>query len=274
MPPEIHPTAVVHPSAQIGDGCQIGPHAVIDAGVVLGPRCEVGPGVHLTGDTRLGSGNRIHAGAVLGGAPQDFKYADAQPTRLRIGDANVFREHVTVHRSNRLDEDTVLGHGNFLMAGSHVGHNCVLGDHNVLANGALLGGHVVVADRAFLSGNCLVHQFCRIGRLALMQGGSGISLDLPPFTLARDNNTLCGLNRVGLRRAGISPEDRRVLQRLYHLLFRSPLPRSERLRQARDGFPQAVCRELIDFVATSKRGVCADPGHRGVPGAAEESGAD
>ena len=259
MPTEIHPTAVVHASAELGEDCQIGPHAVIDAAVILGPGCHVGPGAYLTGHTRLGSGNRIHAGAVIGDAPQDFKYA-GKPTRLIIGNDNVFREHVTVHRSNRLEEDTVLGDGNFLMAGSHVGHNCVLGNHNVLANGALLGGHVVVQDRAFISGNCLVHQFCRIGRLALMQGGSGISLDLPPFTLARDNNTLCGLNRVGLRRAGFSPEDRRALQRLYHLLFRSTQSRAERLRQAASEFPQPVCQEMIAFVTASKRGVCADPG--------------
>ena len=259
MPLDIHPTAVIHPSAQLGEDCHIGPHAVIDANVILGARCQVGPGACITGHTRMGSGNRIHAGAVLGDAPQDFKYA-GQPTRLIVGNDNVFREHVTVHRSNRLDEDTVLGDGNFLMAGSHVGHNCVVGNHNVLANGALLGGHVVLQDRAFLSGNCLVHQFCRIGRLALMQGGSGISLDLPPFTLARDNNTLCGLNRVGLRRAGFPGEDRRALQRLYHLLFRSPLPRTERLRLAAAEFPQPACQEMIAFVAASKRGVCADPG--------------
>jgi len=112
MPTEIHPTAVIHPSAQLGEGCQVGPHAVIDAHVILGPHCHVGPGAYLTGHTQLGSGNRIHAGAVLGDAPQDFKYA-GQPTRLRIGKDNVFREHVTVHRSNRLEEDTVLGDGNF-----------------------------------------------------------------------------------------------------------------------------------------------------------------
>lgn len=273
MPTHIHPTAVIHPSAQLGEGCQVGPHAVIDGNVIVGPHCQVGPGAYLTGHTQLGSGNRIHAGAVLGDAPQDFKYA-GQPTRLRIGNDNVFREHVTVHRSNRLDEDTVLGDGNFLMAGSHVGHNCVIGNHNVLANGSLLGGHVVLQDRAFISGNCLVHQFCRIGRLALMQGGSGISLDLPPFTLARDNNTLCGLNRVGLRRAGISAEDRRALQRLYHLLFRSVLPRAERLRQAADQFPQAVCQEMITFAAASTRGLCADPGRWSGSGSDEEASSD
>ncbi|MFZ4817417.1 MAG: acyl-ACP--UDP-N-acetylglucosamine O-acyltransferase [Limisphaerales bacterium] len=273
MPTVIHPTAVIHPSAQLGEGCQVGPYAVIDGHVILGPDCHVGPGAYLTGHTRLGSGNRIHAGAVLGDAPQDFKYA-GQPTRLRIGNDNIFREHVTVHRSNRLEEDTVLGDGNFLMAGSHVGHNCVLGNHNVLANGALLGGHVVMHDRAFISGSCLVHQFCRIGRLALMQGGAGISLDLPPFTLARDNNTLCGLNRVGLRRAGISTEDRRALQRLYHVLFRSVLPRAERLSQTAADFPQPVCQELIAFVAASTRGLCADPGRWNGSNSDEESSTD
>ena len=125
----------------------------------------------------------FHAGSVIGDAPQDLKYQD-EPTRLRIGDRNVFREHVTVHRSNSLDTETVIGSDNFLMVNAHVGHNCMLGNHVIMANGVLLAGHVEVGDRAFISGNCLVHQFCRIGTLALMQGGAAISQDLPPFTVA------------------------------------------------------------------------------------------
>jgi UDP-N-acetylglucosamine acyltransferase len=254
---QIHPTAVVHPSARIGEGCVIGAHAVIDEHVALGPRCVVGPGVYLTGHTTIGIENRFHAGAVIGDAPQDFKYTGA-PTRLRIGDRNVFREHVTVHRSNKPEEDTVIGSGNFLMAGSHVGHNCHLGDDNILANGALLAGHVTLADRAFISGNCLVHQFCRIGRLALMQGRAGISQDLPPFTIARGANGICGLNVVGLRRAGVSGEDRLELKRLYHRMFRSGGLRADILAAARTEFPSLLCREFIDFVAATRRGVCAD----------------
>jgi UDP-N-acetylglucosamine acyltransferase len=269
----IHPTAVVHPDTRIAPGCRIGPHAVIDAYVELGEGCEVGPFVHLTGHTRIGARNRFHAGAVIGDAPQDFKY-DGGPTRLRIGDDNVFREHVTIHRSNKTAEDTVLGNGNFLMAGCHIGHNCEIGNHNVIANGALLAGHVHVADRAFVSGTCVVHQSCRIGRLALMQGGSGISKDLPPFCIARGNNGIAGLNTIGLRRAGIGTAERLVLRRAYHHLFRSRLRLQAALTQARAEFAgSALALELIDFVASTRRGVCRDTGSRSgssEPGQSEE----
>jgi UDP-N-acetylglucosamine acyltransferase len=261
MPLQIHPSAVVDPGARLDDGCVVGPHAVIDAHVVLGPGCVVGPGAYVTGHTTLGARNRIHAGAVIGDAPQDFKYA-GQPTRLRIGDGNVFREHVTVHRSNKTEEDTVIGNENFFMAGSHVGHNCVLGHNNILANGALLGGHVTLADRAFISGNCLVHQFCRVGRLAMMQGGSAVSKDIPPFTIARGDNGICGLNIVGLRRAGVAAPDRLALKRLYHLLFRGWERRAQLLVLARAEFEQEVCVEMIEFVAAARRGICADTGQR------------
>lgn len=253
--PRVHPTATVHPAARLGPGCVVGPGAVIDGDVTLGPECEVGPHVHLTGHTVIGARNRFHAGAVIGDAPQDFKYA-GQPTRLRMGDGNVFREHVTVHRSNRPDEDTVLGDGNFLMAGSHVGHNCRIGSHNVLANGALLGGHVTLGDRAFISGNCLVHQFCRVGRLALMQGGAAISQDLPPFCLASGHNGLAGLNTVGLRRAGIAAADRQLLRQVYHRLFRRPVRWPEALadvERALAGHP--LVEEILGFIRASRRGV-------------------
>lgn len=258
--PRVHPTATVHPAARLGPGCVVGPGAVIDGDVTLGPGCEVGPHVHLTGHTVIGARNRFHAGAVIGDAPQDFKYA-GQPTRLRIGDGNIFREHVTVHRSNRPDEDTVLGDGNFLMAGSHVGHNCRIGSHNVLANGALLGGHVTLEDRAFISGNCLVHQFCRVGRLALMQGGAAISQDLPPFCLASGHNGLAGLNTVGLRRAGLAAADRQVLRQVYHRLFRRPVRWQEALAEVeRDFAGHPLVQEMLGFIRPSRRGVLRSPG--------------
>ncbi len=259
-----HPTAVVHPDARIGPGCRIQPYAVIDAHVELGPGCEVGPGVHLTGHTVLGARNRIHAGAVLGDAPQDLKY-DGAPTRLRIGDDNVFREHVTIHRSSRLDDDTIIGHGNLFMAGCHVGHNSHVGNHNIIANGALIAGHASLADRVFLSGNCLVHQFARIGRLALMQGGSGISRDLPPFCIAKGANGMAGLNVIGLRRAGFTPAERLELRAAYHRLFRSRLPFASSLAAVRSEFNHSpAVMELVDFVASCRRGVCRDTGSRSV----------
>ncbi len=268
----IHPTAVVHPDARIGPGCRIQPHAVIDAHVELGPGCEVGPGAYLTGHTVLGARNRIHAGAVLGDSPQDLKY-DGAPTRLRIGDDNVFREHVTIHRSSRPDDDTVIGHGNLFMAGCHVGHNSHVGNHNIVANGALIGGHASLADRVFLSGNCLVHQFARIGRLALMQGGSGISRDLPPFCIAKGANGMAGLNVVGLRRAGFTPAQRLELRAAYHRLFRSRLPFAAVLAAVRSEFNHSpVVMELLDFVATSRRGVCRDTGSRSSPSGPDDAG--
>jgi UDP-N-acetylglucosamine acyltransferase len=234
---------------------------VIDEAVSVGARCVIGPHVHLTGHTTIGAHNHFHTGCVLGDAPQDLKYKD-EPTRLRIGDHNVFREHFTANRANKLEEDTVIGSHNFLMAHSHVGHNSVLGDYVILANGALIGGHVTIGDRAFISGNCLVHQFVRVGALALMQGGSAISKDLPPFCVARGGNGICGLNAVGLRRAGFTGEQRLELKRLYHLLFRSRLKLSAAVARAKEEFNGEAAQLLLDFVASTRRGLCADTGTR------------
>ena len=259
----IHPTAIVHPKARLDSTVQVGPYAVIDDGVVLGANCVVGPHVYLTGLTTIGAGNRFHAGCVIGDAPQDLKYKN-EPTRLRIGDDNVFREHFTVHRSTKADAETIIGSHNFLMANAHVAHNCVVGDHVTMANGALLGGYAEVHDRAFISGNCCVHQFCRVGTLALMQGNSAISEDLPPFTVALRVNEICGLNSVGLRRAGFTAEQRLELKRLYHLLFRSGKNLRKTITEARKDFTGAAAKTLLDFVANAKRGVCADSGRAAI----------
>lgn len=252
----IHPTAIIHPQAKLDSTVRVGPCVVIDAGVELGAECVIGPHVYLTGLTTIGARNRFHAGCVIGDAPQDLKYKN-EPTRLRIGDDNLFREHVTVHRSNQTAEDTVIGSKNFLMAYSHVAHNCQLGDQIALANGALLAGHVTVQDRAFISGHCLVHQFCRVGTLAIMQGGAAISQDVPPFTIAMGENGICGLNSVGLRRAGFTAAARLELKQVYAALFRSGLNLRAALAAAREKFSGPAATVLLDFVAASKRGVCA-----------------
>ena len=270
----IHATAVVHPRAQLDSTVKVGPYAVIDESVVIGPECIVGPHVYLTGVTTIGAHNEFHAGCVLGDSPQDLKYKNA-PTRLRIGDHNVFREHVTVHRSNSADEDTLIGAHNFFMAHCHVAHNCHLGDHIIIANGALLAGHVTVQDRAFISGNCVVHQFCRLGALSFMQGGSAINKDLPPFTVARrGENALGGLNSVGLRRAGFTTTERMELKRLYHALFASGVGLRAALTQARSSFGGTAAQTLLEFVAQSKRGVCTAKGQAGDDGNALAEGRD
>lgn len=264
----IHPTAIIHPGATLAPDVQVGPYSVIDADVRVGFGCRIGPHVHLTGHTIIGEGNVFHTGCVIGDAPQDLKY-DGSPTRLRIGDKNVFREQVTVHRSSKLAEDTIIGSNNFLMAHCHVGHNVTLGNHVIIANGALLGGHASVDDRAFLSGNCLVHQFVRIGTLALMQGGSAISKDLPPFSIARGDNGLCGLNIIGLRRAGVGAEERLQLKQIYHRLFRSAGKLSAALAAAQSEFQSPAAKIFLSFVATTKRGLCADTGSRSAEADAE-----
>lgn len=262
----IHPTAIIHPKAKLDPTVGVGPYAVIDADVELGPHCVVGPQVYLTGQTRAGAHNRFHAGCVIGDAPQDLKYAD-EPTGLRIGEHNIFREHVTVHRSNKPSEVTVIGSHNYLMAHCHVAHNCTLGDRVILANGALLGGHVTVQDRAFISGNCLIHQFVCVGVLALMQGGAGISKDLPPFTVAQGVNSICGLNIIGLRRAGLSGAERLELKQLYHFLFRGGRKLREAVSEASQRFETPSARRLIEFVTSSQRGVCTDLSDHQVAGA-------
>jgi UDP-N-acetylglucosamine acyltransferase len=265
----IHPTAVIHSKAKLHPSVRVGPYAVIDEGVEVGADCLIGPHVYVTGKTIIGSGNQFFAGCVIGEAPQDLKYQGA-PTGLRIGERNVFREHVTVHRSNKSSEDTVVGSDCFLMAHCHVGHNCQIGNGVIVANGAMLGGHVSVGDRAFISGNCLVHQFVRVGTLSLMQGGSAISKDLPPYTIARGGNNICGLNTVGLRRAGLKPAERLELRQIYHTLFRQGANLRDALAAAGKKFTSGPARTLLEFVAASKRGVCA---HTGI-GFGEEADAE
>ena len=253
----IHPTAIIHPGAKLDATVQVGPCAVIDEGVELGAHCVVGPHVYLTGLTTIGSHNQFHAGCVIGDAPQDLKYHD-EPTKLRIGDHNIFREHFTAHRSNKTGEETIIGSHGFFMQHSHVAHNCAIGDYVIFAGGALLAGHVTVQDRAFISGNCLVHQFCRVGTLAMMQGGAAISMDLPPFTMAQRGNEICGLNVVGLRRVGFTLEQRTELKQLYRELFRSGKNLGEALTGARAKFTSPASKIMLDFVAEAKRGVCSD----------------
>lgn len=257
----IHPTAIIDPEARVDPSAEVGPYAIIDAGVSVGPRCKVGPHVHLTGQTTIGAGNHFHAGCVIGDAPQDVKY-QGEPTRLRIGDNNLFREQVTIHRANSLQEDTVIGSNNFFMVNSHVGHNSQLGDNIILVNGALIGGHVTIMDHAIISGNCLVHQFVRIGPYTMMQGRAGIGKDLPPYCIAAEVNLLCGLNTVGLRRAGMSPETRMELKRLYHHLFRQGKNLSEAVEEAGEQFQSPEAKAMLDFIQASKRGVLTEGGRK------------
>ena len=215
----IHPTAFIAPEAELGAGVSIGPFAVIQ-----GP-CEIGDGSRIDAHAvihsyvRMGRNNRIHPHAVLGGLPQDLGFDPATETYLEIGDDNVFRECVTLSRATRKDGATRIGSGNYLMNNSHVGHDCTLGDYNIFASGATLGGHVQMGDRVFLGGGVMVHQFCRIGSLAMLQGLAGINKDVIPYTLVGGRpGKHYRLNLVGMRRAGIDGERLKAISGAYRRL--------------------------------------------------------
>jgi UDP-N-acetylglucosamine acyltransferase len=253
----IHPTAVIDPKAEIHNDTEIGPYVVIDGAVKIGRGTRVMAHAYLTGWTEIGEENEIYPGAVLGCAPQDKVYRGDE-TYLKVGDHNILREHVQVHRGTIAGSSTTIGSHNYLMANSHVGHNCKLGNQNVLANGALLGGHVEVGDYAFISGNCVVHQFVRIGDYALMRGLSGTSRDVPPYAIIDWQHTVRGVNTVGLKRAGFDEQRIRDIKEAFRVLFRKGRNLSLAIKEIEES--RRVSRDLstlLEFIKASKRGVCS-----------------
>jgi UDP-N-acetylglucosamine acyltransferase len=249
----VHPSALVGPAARLGSGVSVGPFAVVEDGAVVGDGCEIRAHAVVKRFTTLGSGNAVHEGAVLGGEPQDVAFTGAE-SALLVGDGNRIREGVTIHRSSRPGGSTVVGSGCFLMAYSHVGHDDRIGDHVVIANNVALAGYVEVADRAFLSGGVAVHQFCRVGRLAMVGGNSKVVQDCLPFVISDGAPARArGLNVVGLRRAGFRAEELRVLKEAYRLLLRAALPLEAACeRLAALGHPLA--EEMAAFARGAKRG--------------------
>lgn len=254
----IHPTAVVDRRAEIDATADIGPYVVIDGPVVVGAGTRVLAHAVLTGRTTIGRDNVIHMGAVLGNEPQDLSYTGA-PTGLCLGDRNIVREHCELNRATSTERPTTIGDDNFFFGHAHVGHDCQLGSRIILANGAMLGGHVVVDDQVFVSGNCVVHQFVRIGRLALLRGLSRSSRDVPPFCIMDFTHTVRGINRVGLRRAGFTAEQIRAVQRAFATLFRTRRNLRLALAELEAGPLSDEVAHLVAFIRASKRGVCHGP---------------
>lgn len=261
----IHPTAVVDPAAVLEPSVSVGPYAVIEGPVRIGADTLVMAHAVVRGATTIGDRNVVHPGAVLGGEPQDLAFAGGE-TFLRIGNDNVFREHVTVHRGTIAGSATVIGDGNYFMQSAHVAHNCVVGAATIVAGGALLAGHVVVDDRAFVSGNCVVHQHVRIGRHALLRGLARTSRDVPPFCIIDGTHTVRGLNAIGLRRSGFSPDRITALRRAVRTLFGRPTHLRRALDRVEAEAETEDVRELVAFIRESKRGVCVPPRGRGTAG--------
>lgn len=248
----IHPTAVVDPGARLGAGVSVGPYAVIEADVVIGDGCALGAHAVIRRYTRMGSNNRVWEHALIGGEPQDVKFSGF-PSYVQIGSGNIIREGATIHRASKEGSATRLGDNNFLMAYSHVGHDCQVGNQVIIANGALLAGFVQAGDRAFISGNVAIHQFARIGRLAMVGGLARVSLDCLPFMITEGSPARArGLNIVGLRRAGVSAQDTKALKQAFLGLRRGALLEESLKELARS--PSPLVAELVDFIRTSPRG--------------------
>jgi UDP-N-acetylglucosamine acyltransferase len=264
----IHPTAVVDPRAELGDGVVVGPYSVVGPQVVVGPGTEIGAHAVLEGRVRVGARCRIGHGAVVGGAPQDFRYREGIPVGVRIGDDTVVREYVTIHRATREGHDTVVGDHCLIMAMAHVAHDCLLGKHVIIINYAGLTGHVIVEDRATVGGLTGIHPFTRIGTYAYIGGCSKVPQDVPPFLMVSGNPAIArGVNLVGMRRGGIAAADRRQVQEAFKILYRSGLAPGAavaRLKTERGGHP--LVARLVEFIEGSKRGI--------LPGRLKGAGAD
>lgn len=260
----IHPTSVIHPNAQIDSSAQIGPFCVVGPHVVIGPETILHAHVVINHHTVLGARNVIHPFASLGGAPQDLKYR-GEPSRLIIGDDNVFRENVTLNIGTEAGSmETRIGNNCLLMAYAHVAHDCILGDNVILANSVGLAGHVCIDSQAILGGLAAIHQFCRIGRLAFIGGGAMVAHDVPPFTVAQgDRAQIGGLNIVGMRRAGWNRQKIHTMRHAIQMLFDPQHTRQHNL-QLLQQWQQTVApacaglvQEVLTFAQTAQRGLCS-----------------
>jgi UDP-N-acetylglucosamine acyltransferase len=253
---QIHPTAIVDASAQLGAGTIIGPYCVVGAEVALGPECWLQHHVTLSGPTKAGARNKFYAYCSIGQQTQDLKY-QGEPTYLEIGDENTFREFVTINRSTTSEGKTRVGNcGNFL-AYSHIGHDCIVGDHVVFSNNGTLAGHVQVGDHAVMGGLTAVHQFCRIGQFAITGGCSKIVQDVPPFMIADGNPAkVRGINLIGLERKGFPVESLKPIKEAFRLIYRSKLNTRQALEAMRNDLPQTEeIVQIIEFIDASERGI-------------------
>ncbi len=254
----IHPTAIVHPKAEIAQDVEIGPYTIIEEDVFIGEGTKIGPHVVIREGTTIGKQCQIYQFASIGEAPQALAYR-GEKTTLRVGDRNIIREFVTLHRGTlKGGGETVIGNHNFFMAYAHVAHDCHIGNQVILANGATLAGHILIEDYAVIGGLSAVHQFCRIGAHAFVSGLTGVTLDIPPYTLAAGNRAkLFGLNTVGLKRHQFSEETIKALKTAYRIIFRSGFPLEKALRTLEESELSQVIevQHLVQFIKQTKRGI-------------------
>ncbi len=257
---KIHPTALVDAKAQLADDVEVGPYCIVGPNVTMGAGCRLIAHAYVGGYTTMGRGNVVHPYAAIGTDPQDLKFKPGTKAWLRIGDGNTFREGFSGNIASDPDAETVIGSNCLFMANTHVAHNCRIGNRVIMVNGAVVGGYVSVGDCALLSGHTAVHQFCRVGRLAVISGVSAISIDLPPFMIEHGRNgPVQSVNLIGLQRNGFTDQEIRALKNVYKIFYRKKLTVKAAVAQIRDEVPLLPpIQEFIDFVESSTRGVlCA-----------------
>ncbi len=255
---KIHPLACIAPSAHLGRNVSIGPFCVVEEDVVLGDDCTLASHVVVKSGTIMGDGNTLCDAAIIGGMPQHVRTPE-RPGRVVIGSHNTIREHVTVHRALEPDGVTTVGDHNLFMVGSHIAHDCRVGSHCILTNHALLGGHVTVEDRAYVSGAVAVHQFCRIGTLAMVGGHARCVQDIPPYvTIDGLSGLVVGLNTVGIRRAGYKSSDLKQLKDAYRVIYRSRLSWADVLETLKAQFPEGPAARFHEFLAGTTRGIISE----------------
>ena len=254
---QIAATARIDPAAVIGAATHVGEYCVIEADVVIGERCRLEPYVYVKRWTTLGNDNEISAGTVLGTDPLDRAFTGAR-SYLRIGSGNKIREHYTISRGTKPESETRIGDSNYIMTSGHIAHNCVLGNHITVASCALIAGYVEVEDQAFVSGGVVVHQFSKIGRLALIGGNTRVNSDLPPYFLYSGFDVAAkGLNVVGLKRAGFTLEDLKILKNAYRTLYRKHLTLEKAISQL-EAETNPLVADLVRFIRSSKRGIARE----------------
>ncbi len=249
----IHPTAVVDKHCEIDPSAEVGPYAIVEPRVTIGPGCRLFAHAYVSTGTTLGANVQVHPFAVVGHHPQDLAWSNT-PSYTQVGDDTVVREHVTIHRGTKPESATVVGRRCFIMSTAHVGHNCVLGDDVKMANGVLLGGYVEIGDGSFISGHAMVHQFVRIGELAIVSGAERARCDVLPFLMCTGGGVI-GPNVIGLRRAGFSPEARAEVRSIYKLLFRSGIGFRDAVARMPELIRTDAGRRMLEFAsAPTKRG--------------------
>ena len=251
----IHPTAIVDKNSDIASDVEIGPHVIIEPDVKIERGVKILPNSYIFSNTKIGEGTQIHMGVVLGNVPQDLNF-EGKKSFLIIGKHNIIREYVTIHRGTKENTSTIIGDNNFLMATSHVGHNCNIGNNVIIANGALLAGYVTVEDACFISGNVVVHQYCRIGRLSMIGGFSGVNKDVPPYMSVRDPSVVWSINLVGLRRAKFDKKTINDIKEAYNFIYRLGLNTEQAIEKILELKPGKEVMHLVDFIRNSKRGIC------------------